>query len=184
LFPDGRRTRRPHLRTFRDGWRTLRFFLIFSPRWLFWYTGLFLMLLGALGYAIAMPGLTIGRMTFDVHTLVVASMALQFGLQSTVFAVLTTTYAIRQKFRPGSRRIDRFYELFTLERGVLAGAGAVVLGVIAILAAVGRWYGTGFGPLDYPSTMRVVVPGATLVTMGVAVVLNSFLCSMLGLERR
>ena len=106
LSPDGRRTRRPHLRTFRDGWRTLRFFLIFSPRWLFWYSGWVLMLLGLIGYAIALPGLTIGGVTFDVHTLLVASMALQFGFQSVVFAVLTTTYAIKQGFRPSSPRIE------------------------------------------------------------------------------
>src|SRR5688572_2420766 len=117
LSPDGRRSRRPHLRTFRDGWRTLRFFLIFSPRWLFWYSGWALILLGVLGYAIAMPGLTIAGATFDAHTLVVASMLLQLGTQSTMFAVLTTTYAIKQGFRPASRRVDRFFAIFTLERG-------------------------------------------------------------------
>ena len=184
LSPDGRRTRRPHLRTFRDGWRTLRFFLIFSPRWLFWYSGWLLMFLGALGYAIALPGFTIRQVTFDVHTLVVASVAVQFGLQSVIFAVLTTTYAIKQRFRPPSRRVDRFFELFTLERGVVAGLAALALGTVAILVLFGWWARTGFGPLDYASTMRVLVPSATLVTTGAAVVLNSFLCSMLGLDRR
>ncbi len=184
LSPDGRRSRRPHLRTFRDGWRTLRFFLIFSPRWLFWYSGLALMLLGILGYAIALPGLTIRGVTFDVHTLVVASMALQFGLQSAMFAVLTTTYAIKQRFRPSSVRIDRFFRLFTLERGVIAGLTAIAVGTVAIFAAFATWYRGAFGPLDYASTMRVVVPGATSVTLGASVILNSFLCSMLGLDRR
>jgi len=184
LWPDGRRSRRPHLRTFRDGWRTLRFFLIFSPRWLFWYSGWLLMILGILGYALALPGVTIGGVTFDAHSLVVASMALQLGFQSAVFAVLTTTYAIKQGFRPSSRRIDRFFELFTLERGGCAGLAAIALGTAAIAAAWVAWYRTGFGPLDYPATMRVVVPGATLVTLGASVIFNSFLCSMLGLDRR
>jgi glycosyltransferase involved in cell wall biosynthesis len=184
LSPDGRISRQPHLRTFRDGWRTLRFFLIFSPRWLFWYSGLALMVLGGLGYAIAFPGLTVRGVTFDVHTLVVASMAIELGLQSAIFAVLTTTYAIKQGFRPSSARVDRFFRLFTLERGVVAGLLTVAAGACAIVAAAVYWYITGLGPLDYASTMRVVVPGATLVTLGSSVVLNSFLCSMLGLDRR
>jgi hypothetical protein len=184
LSPDGRRTRRPHLRTFRDGWRTLRFFLMFSPRWLFWYSGGALMLLGALGYAVAMPGLTIAGVTFDVHTLLVASMALQLGFQSAAFAVLTTTYAIKQRFRPSSARIDTFFMIFTLERGVVAGVAAAIAGTIAIAAAAIGWYRADLGPLDYSSTMRVVIPGVTLVTLGAAAVLNSFLCSMLGLDRR
>jgi glycosyltransferase involved in cell wall biosynthesis len=184
LSPDGRRTHRPHLRTFRDGWRTLRFFLIFSPRWLFWYSGLALMLLGLLGYAVALPGLTIGGARFDVHTLLVASMALEFGFQAAVFAVLTTTYAIQQGFRPSSRRIDRFFRLFTLERGVLAGALAMLLGVSCIVPVVFGWYRAGFGPLDSPTTLRLVIPGVTLFTLGASLVFNSFLCSMLGLDRR
>jgi len=184
LSPDGRRTRRPHLRSFRDGWRTLRFFLIFSPRWLFWYSGWALMLLGVVGYVIALPGLTIGGVTFDVHTLLVASMALQFGFQSAAFAVLTTTYAIKHRLRPSTRRVDRFFEIFTLERGAVMGLVAAVGGAAAILAAFLTWYDAGFGPLDYSSTMRMVIPGATLVTLGVSLILNSFLCSMLGLDRR
>jgi glycosyltransferase involved in cell wall biosynthesis len=184
LSPDGRRTRRPHLRTFRDGWRTLRFFLIFSPRWLFWYTGLALLVLGMAGYALALPGHTFRGVTFDVHTLVVASVVLQFGLQCAMFAVLTTTYGIKQRFRPPSARTDRFFKVFTLERGLIVGLAAMAVGVAAIAWAAFAWYRVGFGPLDYASTMRFVVPGATLVTAGGSVVLNSFLCSMLGLDRR
>ena len=184
LSPDGRRLRRPHLRTFRDGWRTLRFFLIFSPRWLFWYSGWALMVLGLIGYAIALPGLTIAGARFDVHTLVVASVVFQFGLQSVIFAVLTTTYAIKQGFRPSNKRVDRFFDLFTLERGLMAGLAASALGAAMIAWAAMTWYRAGFGPLDYASTMRIVVPGAALVTAGGSLVLNSFLCSMLGLDRR
>ncbi len=121
--------------------------------------------------------------TFDVHTLVVASVALQFGLQSVIFAVLTTTYAIKQGFRPSSRADRPFLQLFTLERGLTAGIIAIVLGDGHLWAFM-AWYRTGFGPLDYASTMRVVVPGATLVTAGGSLMLNSFLCSMLGLDRR
>jgi len=184
LSPDGRKLRRPHLRTFHDGWRTVRFFLIFSPRWLFWYSGWVLMGLGVVGYAIALPRLTIAGASFDAHTLIVASVVFQFGLQSAIFAVLTTTFGIKQGFRPSNARIDRFFELFTLERGLMAGLLAMLIGVAGIMWAVAAWYETGFGPLDYASTMRVVVPGATLITAGGSIVLNSFLCSMLGLDRR
>ncbi len=184
LWPDGRRSRRPHLRTFRDGWRTLRFFLIFSPRWLFWYPGWILMALGLLGYAIALPGLTLGGVTFGAHTLMVASMALQLGMQSMAFAVLTTTYAISQRFRPPSLKVDRFFKLFTLERGGMAGLGLIGLGGAAVLTAAAFWFRADFGPLDYARTMRYVIPGTTLVLLGASIILNSFLCSMLGLDRR
>jgi glycosyltransferase involved in cell wall biosynthesis len=184
LSPDGRRSRRPHLRTFRDGWRTLRFFAIFSPRWLFWYSGWALMSIGVVGYGVALPGLTIGGIGFGAHTLVIASMLVQFGCQSAMFAVLTTTYAIKQRFRPPSARTDLFFTIFTLERGAVAGLVGVALGFAVILIAAVAWQRTGFGPLDYATTMRVVVPGATLVTLGASVILNSFLCSMLGLDRR
>ena len=184
LWPDGRRTRRPHLRTFRDGWRTLRFFLIFCPRWLFWYPGWVLILLGILGYGIALPGLTLRGMSFDAHTLMVASMAVQLGFQAVAFAVLTTTYAINQRFRPPSRRVDRFFKLFTLERGGMAGLGLIAGGCLAVLAAVAIWFQAGFGRLEYATTMRLVIPGTTAVILGASVIFNSFLCSMLGLDRR
>ena len=184
LWPDGRQTRRPHLRTLRDGWRTLRFFLIFSPRWLFWYSGWALMLLGLLGYAIALPGAEIKGVRFDVHTLVVASMTFLLGFQSAVFAVLTTTFAIKQGFLPSSPKVDRFFRVFTLERGALAGLAAAVVGLMIIGSAALGWSSAGFGPLDYPTTMRAVVPAATLVILGGSAILNSFLCSMLGLDRR
>ncbi|MGE0704129.1 MAG: hypothetical protein AB7F99_12790 [Vicinamibacterales bacterium] len=159
------------------------FYLIFSPRWLFWYNGWLLMLLGALGYAVAMPGTTVAGIEFDVHTLVVASMALQLGAQSAMFAVLTTTYGIKHRFRPSSPRIELFFRIFTLERGAIAGLGGILLGLAVLVFATLSWWQTGFGPLDYAVTMRVVVPGATLVVLGASVILNSFLCSMLGLDR-
>jgi glycosyltransferase involved in cell wall biosynthesis len=184
LWPDGRRTRRPHLRTFRDGWRTLRFFLIFCPRWLFWYPGWVLIALGILGYGIALPGLSLAGVSFDAHTLMVASMALQLGFQAVAFAVLTTTYAINQRFRPPSRRIDRFFRLFTLERGGVAGLGLMAAGGLTVTAAVAVWFQADLGRLDYATTMRLVIPGTTAVLLGASVVFNSFLCSMLGLDRR
>jgi len=94
LSPDGRTSHPPHLKTFRDGWRHLRFFLLFSPRWLFLMPGLALILAGAIGYALAMPRVTIGKMTFDVHTLLFASLAIICGYQSIAFALMTKVFAI------------------------------------------------------------------------------------------
>jgi glycosyltransferase involved in cell wall biosynthesis len=184
LWPDGRRSRRPHLRTVRDGWRTLRFFLLFSPRWMFWYPGLLLMALGLLGYVLALPGITVGRVTFGAHTLMVASMAVLLGFQTMAFAVLTMTYAIKQRFRPPNRRVERFFRTFTLERGGMAGLACAAVGFVAIVGACVQWYRADFGALDYATTMRLVIPGTTLVLLGASVILNSFLCSMLGLDRR
>ena len=111
-------------------------------------------------------------------------MALQYGFQSVAFAVLTTTYAIKQGFRPSSPRIDTFYRIFTLERGTVAGLLALAAGAVAISAAFLTWYQADFGRLDYAATMRLVIPGVTLVTLGTGLAMNSFLCSMLGLDKR
>src|SRR5215510_9620031 len=119
LHPDGRKSHPPHLKTFRDGWRTLRFFLMYSPRWLFLIPGLWLMVLGCLGYAIALPGLTINGITFDAHTLLFASLALICGEQAIFFAILSKTFAITEGLMPSDPRLDRFYSVVDLERGLL-----------------------------------------------------------------
>ena len=98
LHPDGRKTHAPHLRTVRDGWRTLRFFLVFSPRWLFLVPGFVFALLGLAGYAVALPGLTIGGVTFDAHTLLFSSLAIMMGYQSILFAICAKTFAIKRRF--------------------------------------------------------------------------------------
>jgi SAM-dependent methyltransferase len=128
LHPDGRKTRAPHLRTFRDGWRTLRFFLMFSPRWLFLVPGLILILLGTLGYALALPGVTFRGVTLDVHTLLFASLFLLMGYQSLHFSVLTKTFAITEGMLPPDPRLERFYQVATLERGLLLAAVAILGG--------------------------------------------------------
>ena len=121
LHPDARRAHPPHLRTFSDGWRHLRFFLFLSPRWLFLAPGIALALAGLLGYAIAMPRLTLGRVTFDVHTLLFASLALICGYQSALFAFMTKIFAIRESLLPPDPRLNRLYRVLTLERGSAGG---------------------------------------------------------------
>lgn len=184
LHPDGRRTHAPHLKTFRDGWRTLRFFLLFSPRWLFLVPGVVLILLGLVGYGIAMPNLGFGRIAFDVHTLLFASLAIICGYQSIVFAVFTKTFAISEGLLPQDPRMTRLMRIVNLEKGLLFGTLAMLFGIGLLVAAVVQWSDVGFGHLDYSRTMRWVIPGVTLTTLGFQTVLSSFFLSVLGLHRR
>jgi hypothetical protein len=184
LHPDGRKVHPPHLRTFRDGWRTLRLFLLFSPRWLFLLPGILLMLIGVAGYAIAMPGLRIGGVVFDVHTLLYASLAILTGQQAISFALFAKSFAIGEGLLPMDPRTARFFEVATLERGLIAGGAAAVVGVVLLASVAFEWWRLGFGTLDYASTMRWAIPGATLTAVGVHTILASFFASILGLRRR
>ena len=184
LHPDGRVTRRPHLRTFRDGWRTLRFFLLFSPRWLFLMPGLTLIASGIIGYVLALTNARIGPATLDVHTLLVASLAIICGQQSVGFALMTKLFAVGEGLLPRDRRVDRLLRIFNRERGLAAGVIAGLAGLTLISVAVARWVGVDFGPLDYRATMRWVIPGVTLAVLGVQTALASFFFSILLLRRR
>jgi glycosyltransferase involved in cell wall biosynthesis len=184
LHPDGRKTHAPHLRTVRDGWRTLRFFLIFSPRWLFLTPGFILAMLGLAGYAVALPRLTIGGVTFDAHTLLFSSLAIMMGYQSVLFAICAKTFAISEGLLPRDPRMDRFFKVIYLERGLAIGVVAFLAGLILLGVAVLQWKAAHFGRLDYAVTMRWVIPGATLTALGFQTVLSSFFVSILGMKRR
>jgi glycosyltransferase involved in cell wall biosynthesis len=184
LHVDGRKAHAPHLRTFRDGWRTLRFFMLYSPRWLFLVPGAFLMAVGTLGYGIAMPGVHIGRIVFDVHTLLFASLALIAGYQSIVFALFTKVFAISERLLPPDFRLTRLFATVKLEHGLLAGAVGMLGGLGLLTGAVSQWWVVDFGPLDYSHTMRWVIPGVTLTTLGFQTVLSSFFLSVLGMKKR
>lgn len=184
LHPDGRVTRRPHLRTIRDGWRTLRLYLVFSPLWLFGLPGGLLILLGLLGYALALPGVTVGRATFDAHTLLFASLAILMGYQSVLFWIFSKTFAVNEGLLPEDPGFKRFYKLMNLERGLILGALGFLAGAAMLAVAVWRWKDAQFGHLDYAVTMRWVIPGVTLAALGFQTILSSFFTSILGLSRR
>ena len=184
LHPDGRRDRAPHLRTFRDGWRTIRLFLICSPRWLFLVPGIMLVLLGMVGYAIAMPGITLSGVTFDAHTLLFSSLAILCGYQSILFAILIKTFAINEGLLPEDPRMNRFFEVVNLERGLIISSITLLGGLGLLVMAINHWRLTSFGNLDYAQTMRLVVPGATLTALGFQTILSSFFVSILGMRRR
>lgn len=184
LHPDGRKSHPPHLKTFRDGWRTLRFFLMCSPRYLFLFPGLILILLGILGYALALPGVTIRGITFDAHTLLFASLAILLGMQSILFAIFAKTFAIGEGILPEDARLTRFSKVINLERGLLLSLATLVFGGILLLGAINQWRIVNFGHLDYAKTMRWVIPGVMLTALGFQGILSSFFLSILRMRRR
>ncbi len=184
LHPDGRKQHGPHLRTFRDGWRTLRLFLLYSPRWLFLFPGSLLVALGLLGYALAFPAVEVGSARLGVHTLLVASLCLLMGFQSILFAVMSKAYAIGAGLLPWDKRLERFFRVATLERGLLIGLGALIGGGLLIADAAWNWRETGFGNLDYATTLRGLIPGVTLAALGFQTIISGFFVSLLGLDRR
>lgn len=184
LSPDGR-TRPPHLRTWRDGWRTLRFFLLYSPRWLFLYPGLALMLVGFLVGAWLLPEpRQVGSVIFDVHTLLYAAIAILLGFQSIAFAVFTKLFAISEGLHPPDPLLDRLFRYINLELGLLVGTALAILGFGTSIYAVHMWGQQHFGPLDMSRTLRVVIPAALSMTLGVQTIFSSFFLSVLGLRRR
>jgi glycosyltransferase involved in cell wall biosynthesis len=184
LHPDGRKAHPPHLRTMRDGWRTLRFFLIYSPRWLFWWPGLALIGLGLVGYALALPGAHIGRANLDAHTLLVASLMILVGHQAVMSFAATKAFAMQAGLLPEDRRVQRFLDLFKVETALIVGGSAFAMGMGLILLAVLQWHALAFGNLDYRSTMRFVIPGTTLAALGVQTFFSGFLLSLLNITRR
>jgi len=184
LHPDGRRAHAPHLKTFRDGWRTLRFFLFSSPRWLFLVPGATLIALGLLGFGLAMPGVVIGGARLDAHTLLFAALAILAGFDAIVFALCAKLFAISEGLLPEDPRMERLFAVASLERGLIAGGLALLAGAGLLLSALLFWRSVGFGNLDYPTTMRQVVPGVLLAALGVKTILSSFFLSLLGLRRR
>ena len=139
---------------------------------------------GALGYAVAMPGLTLFGATFDAHTLLFASLALMVGYQAVLFGWLARTLAAREGFLPEPKWLARLREVLSLERGLFFGSVTLLAGVALLLAAVWQWQSVQFGRLDYAHTMRWVIPGVTLTALGFQTVLASFFVAVLGWYRK
>lgn len=184
LSPDARE-RKPHLNTWRDGWRSLRLLLLYSPRWLFLYPGLLLLAIGLAGMAWLVPEeRTIGDVTFDVSTLLYAALAVVIGLQSVYFFVTARWFGITEGLLPDDPRFRRLLGAITLEASLVAGALLVLGGVGVSVYALATWNDAGFGQLNYPDTLRIVIPGVTLITCGLQTVLSSLFLGILGLKRR
>jgi glycosyltransferase involved in cell wall biosynthesis len=184
LSPDGR-DRRPHLRTWRDGWRHLRFLVMYSPRWLFLYPGLAMLFVGLLsGGRLAFGPVRIGTVRFDVDTMLVASGLVIIGFQAVLFGLFTKVFAISEGFLPPDPRIERVCRRVTLETGLAVGALIVLAGITGCVVAIVRWSNASFGDLSLPRTIRLLCPSVTALAVGLQTIFGSFFLSILGLSRR
>jgi glycosyltransferase involved in cell wall biosynthesis len=182
LRPDGR-SRPPHLKPWRDGWRHLRFMLLFSPRWLFFAPGILLSLLGIiLGGTLSVQNMIIGGIILNVGTLMMACMAVVVGFQLVAFAFFTKVFAIAEGLLPDDPNFSRVFKFFNLEKGILLGLAVLLAGIIMFMRAVWIWRLHNYGVLDYEQNLRRLIPAATLIVLGVQAVFSSFFMSALGLK--
>jgi glycosyltransferase involved in cell wall biosynthesis len=184
LHKDGR-SRPPHLKPWRDGWRHLRFMLLFSPRWLFLVPGLLLSVLGiAVSAALSCKTFHLGAVVFNVGTLAVACMTVIIGFQLVAFAFYTKVFAIAEGLLPDDPKLTRVFKVFTLEKGILLGLAILLAGIILLVHALWIWRRTGYGNLSPEDNLRRLIPAVTLVVIGVQTIFSSFFMSALGLKTK
>lgn len=178
MFPAGR-SRKPHLRPFRDGWRHLRFLLLYSPRWLFFYPGLTMILIGLAISLWLLPGM---QLSLDIHTMLYASTAIVIGLQSVSFAIFSKFFAMNEKLLPENQKLKKILSYFTLERGVVVGSIFIIAGLAGSIYSV-VLVGEGiFNVLGITTTMRIVIVSTTALLIGFQVIFSSFFFSILQLK--
>ena len=184
LSPDGR-TRPPHLRSWRDGWRHLRFMLLFSPNWLFFYPGLLLMLIGlGVGGWLLPEARKLGQATLDLNTLAYSALAVLLGFQSVLFALFTRTFASTQGLGQESNLLIRLYRYVKLETGLIFGGLLVFLGLGSSILVTLSWKEIGFGELNPSEVLRQVIPSILAIALGFQIIFGSFFLSVLGLKRK
>jgi hypothetical protein len=184
LHPDGRVAHAPHLKTFRDGWRTLRFFLFYSPRWLFLYPGALLVVAGLAAMAWLLPApRTLGAVTFDYNTLVFAAAAVILGAQCILFWTFAKVFAISEGLLNPDPRIERLLGVVSLEVGAALGAGLCLAGLGIAIYALSDWGARSFGPLSPSESLRLVVPAVLCMVVGLQGLLGSFFIGILRLRR-
>ena len=184
LSRDGR-SRAPHLRSWRDGWRHFRFLLLYSPRWLFLYPGLGAFALGVVMMAVlTMGSVRVGKVGFDIHTLLLANLLIMVGIQSTLFALLAQEFAINEGLLPPEQRFHPFVARLPLEVLLVIGLVLVCVGGVGIFAAIVIWHSVDFGALSVRTMMRLLVPSVTAVAVGFQVITASFFRGILHLKTR
>ncbi|WP_232711128.1 glycosyltransferase family 2 protein [Microbacterium sp. BR1] len=184
LKKDGR-SRPPHLRSWHDGWRHLRFLLLFAPRWLFVYPGLVAFLLGAIAVGIiAFGGIEIAGVGFDVTTMVYASALCVIGYQALLFFWLTKLFATQEGFLPASPRYRSVVAKWSAERGLLIGLALFLIGIAIGVVQVARWGSLDFGPQDAADVVRIAIPSALGLILGFQTMMMSFFSGVLTTPRR
>ncbi|MBB6732281.1 glycosyltransferase family 2 protein [Cohnella zeiphila] len=183
LSPDGR-SRPPHLRSWRDGWRHLKFLLMYSPRWLFLIPGIILFAIGVICTAIlALGSITISKVTFDINTMLYAAMVTILGVELMCFSIFSKLYCVLAGIMPTTNSINRILRKFSVEKGVLAGATLFLLGLVGSVWALAAWGAESFGNLIPGTVMRITIPSLTLVIVGVQTIFSSFLFGVISLKK-
>lgn len=183
LSPDGR-SRPPHLNTWRDGWRHLRFLVLYSPNWLFLIPGMILMLFGLIASVLLINGpIAVGSVNFDVHTLLFTSGLFLIGFQFILFYGLTKVFTVENELLPKSNKYDRLFKFINLEKGLIVGLLLVVIGIFLSIAAYSDWQAISFGNINTTSVFRMVIPAVTLMLLGIQIILFSLFFSILGLKK-
>jgi uncharacterized membrane protein len=184
LSPDGR-PGRSHLRTWHDGFRGLRFLLLYSPRWLFLYPGLTLLLAGLATAVWLLPGpRRVGHSFLDIHTLLYAVVAILTGSQAVIFAFFTKVFGVTEGLLPEDPRLTRAFRTLTLEKGLLLGATLLLTGVGIASYSAYIWSRSDFGPMNPFVLVRLVATALVSITLGVEIIFSSFFLSILGLARK
>lgn len=183
LYKDGR-SRPPHLKTWSDGWRHLRFLLLYSPKWLFLQPGIFLMIFGFFSsIALIVKPIKIFNVVFDVHTLLFCNAFFLVGFQFVVFYGFTKVVTVTQKLLPKSKKYDTFFKIINLEKGLLVGAFFVIAGLGLSFYGLKIWSNQNYGTMELRHTLRIIIPAITTIVIGIQIILFSFFFSILGLKK-
>lgn len=184
LSPDGR-SRAPHLRSFRDGWRHLKFLLLFSPRWLYFYPGMALTVLGLIAMLLLLPGQKmLGELRLGVNSLLFCGAAVLLGMQLVNFGLLAELFGSRERYWLETDRIKRIRRWLTVDRACIIGGGLFVLGVAGSLFAVWQWRGEGYGDMNADALMRITIPSVLACAVGLQIAFTGFLAELIGHPRR
>jgi hypothetical protein len=184
LRPD-RRSGRPHLRSWRDGWRHLRFLLLFAPKWLFFYPGIMLFVLSLSGFISLLFGpIIIGEVSFDTNTLLVCSAGILVGFQIIFFAVFAKVYAVQRGFHGPDLRVDKLLNSYPVEAGIIIGILLFIVGIGILVAAVLYWKSFGFGKLPYDTSLRIVIPAITATALGTQTIFSGFAIGVFGINKK
>jgi len=184
LAKDGR-SRPPHLRSWRDGWRHLKFLLVFAPRWLFVYPGAALFALGVAGLLALLPGdIRIGDVRFGVHSLLFASAAIFISVQLMSFGILASLFGARERYWPATPRLNAIRKRFSIDKSCVLGGSMMALGIFGGATAVATWASTGFSDMNPDLLMRISIPSVLLAGVGLQIMLTSFLIELLSQPTR
>ncbi len=178
MLPSGR-SREPHLNTFRDGWRHLRFLLLFSPRWLFLYPGILMIITGIIINVALLPG---PQFNLDIHTMLYGAALVIIGTQGVSFAILTKVFAVQEKLLPEHPQLNRLLKFATLEKGLIIGGSIFIIGFFGVIFSLFLLERGYFAYLNISQTMRVVIVSATLIIVSFQIIFFSFFYSILKLK--